>query len=109
MGLHVFGNPPRDARKLAEYVVTAMTYDSHYSKSIKRILANYLNLNYEELRKAPMKLNKKYNVPNRELLKKLHLVAVNVLEKLISANSSETKLVVKLVKEEVEGLNRANN
>ncbi len=101
LGLHVFGNPPRDPRRLSEYVVTAMSYDSHYSPSIKRVLAEYLGLDYDELRKEPMKINRRYGAPNREVLDKLHSVAVNVLEKLISLGSSEPDLVVKLVEEEV--------
>jgi cobaltochelatase CobN len=101
LGLHVLGNPPKESRKLAEYVVTTMSYDSRYSQSIKRIIANYLSLDYEELRKEPMKLNREYKVPNRELLSKLTSIAVNILEKMISVNSSEVNLVFELLKEEV--------
>lgn len=107
MGLHVFGSPPREPRKLAEYVVTAMRYDSHYSPSIRRVLAEYLGLDYEEFRKEPMKVNERYGVLNREVLQKLHPVAVSVLEKLISLNSSEPNLIAKLVEEEAKGIGQA--
>lgn len=101
VGLHTLGNPPKEQRKLAEYVVTAMSYDSYHSPSIKRVLAEHLGLDYEELRKEPMSFNEKFNATNREVLEKLHSIAVNVLEKLISLNSSEPELVSKLVEEEV--------
>ena len=42
MGLHVFGEPCRDLRRLSEYVVTAMSYDTHRYPSIKRVLAEVL-------------------------------------------------------------------
>ena len=42
MGLHVFGEPCRDLRRLSECVVTAMSYDTHRYPSIKRVLAEVL-------------------------------------------------------------------
>lgn len=102
MGLHIFGSPPKEPRKLAEYVAAAMSYDSYNSPSIKRAIATYLDLDYEELRKAPMRVNERYGVPNREVLQKIHLIAVNVLEKIILLNSTEPNIIAKLVEEEAK-------
>ncbi len=104
MGLHVFGEPCRDLRKLSEYVVTAMSYDTHRYPSIKRVLAEYLGLDYEELRGEPLKVNEKWGLTNRELLDKLHVVAVNVLERLLAQGSCSSASIAELVDEEVARL-----
>ncbi len=70
LGLHVFGNPP-EKQKLAEYVVSAMAYDSHYSPSIRRVIAESIGMDYDEIRK------------NGQELDNIHRVAVKVLEKLL--------------------------
>ena len=104
MGLHVFGEPCRDLRRLSEYVVTAMSYDTHRYPSIKRVLAEYLGLDYEELRGEPLKVNEKWGLTNRELLDKLHVVAVNVLERLLAQGSCSSASIAELVDEEVAKL-----
>ncbi len=94
LGLHILGNPPRGARELAEYVVTTMTYDTRSSPSIRRLLANYVGINYEELRKDPLGVT--CGVPNRELLRKLHDIAVNALERILKGEG-----IAEAVKDEV--------
>ena len=101
MGLHVLGNPPREPRKLAEYVVAAMSYDTHYSPSLVRVLAEYLGLDYDKLRERPLEVSEPLGIPNREVLGKLREIAVRVLERLISLNSTEPGLVLEVVEEEV--------
>ena len=81
LGLHVFGHPPRDPRRLAEYVATAMAYDSHASPSIRRVIADAVGLDYEWLRKHPLETTN--GSANRELIERLHRVAVGVLERML--------------------------
>jgi len=81
LGLHVFGHPPRDPRRLAEYIATVMAYDSHCCPSIRRALAEAFGLDYDEIRKNPMASTG--GVSNRELLERLHEVAVRSLERLL--------------------------
>jgi len=100
MGLHVLGEPPR-GRRLAEYVVTAMAYDSYYSPSIRRVLAEYLGLDYDELRKKPLEVNPRFGVPNKDLLAKLDQVAVYVLERLLEKRDASDEAVLDLVREGV--------
>lgn len=82
MGLHVFGYPPTDTFKLANYIATAMMYDSHSFPSIRRVLAEYLGLNYDWMKTNPNSVNK-FKLTNSETLNLLHKVAVNIIEKLL--------------------------
>ena len=96
LGLHIFGNPPQDPRRLAEYVVTAMAYDTRTTPSIKRVLAEYVGLNYDYLRKNPLRLTN--GVPNRELIKILHKVAINTLERVLRGDNAEVAVNEELIK-----------
>ncbi|WP_457550430.1 cobaltochelatase subunit CobN [Archaeoglobus sp.] len=87
LGLHVFGNPPRDAKRLAEYVVTAMAYDSYYSPSIRRVVAEAIGLNYDEIKRNPMSVTNGYT--NRELLNIIHKLSVCILERLLNGEDCD--------------------
>lgn len=94
LGLHVFGHPPKDPMRLAEYIVTATSYDSHALPSIKRVIAEALGLDYDTIRKNP--LESTHEFANRELLEIFHTIAVKSLERLLSGESFEA------IEEEVE-------
>jgi len=101
MGLHVLGEPPKNPRELAEYVTTICSFDSYRSPSIIRVLAKYLGLNYNDLRKNPMKINNRFGVRNSELLEILRKITVNVLEKLIKKGNVSDEDVIRILDEEV--------
>jgi cobaltochelatase CobN len=86
LGLHVFGNPP-NAEKLAEYVVTAMAYDSHTCPSIRRVIAEAIGLDYDRIRKNPLETTG--NFTNRELLEIFHNIAVKILSRLLEEERFE--------------------
>ncbi len=104
LGLHILGDPPADPHRLAEYVVTSMEYDSHYSPSIIRVLAESLGLDYDELKKNPLDYNHTFKATNREILSKLHKVAVNTLQKMLMSSDPSRVDVVKLLVEELENV-----
>jgi cobaltochelatase CobN len=82
MGLHVFGSSPIDPSKLANYAVTVMAYDSHDFSSIIRTIAEYLGLDYDEMRANPLRVNE-LGMTNSETLEVIRRVAVKVVEVLI--------------------------
>jgi len=86
MGLHVFGHPVEDPSSLAGYVATAMAYDGHDSPSIRRVLAEYLGLDYDSMRREPLKVNR-LGITNSEAVKMLHELAVNIIRDLIERSS----------------------
>lgn len=104
-GLHIFGYPPEDPAKLAEYVATIMSHDTYTSKSIRRSIAEYLGLNYDEIKERAQEINK-LGLTNHQTLQVLHKVAANVLKRLIelkvqySALTEET--LRSLLDEEIE-------
>lgn len=87
LGLHIFGHPPKDPEKLAEYIATAMTYDSYASPSVRRVIAEAIGLNYDEIRKNPMGITNGFM--NRELLEIFHKIAVNSLERMLKGEGFE--------------------
>ncbi len=93
MGLHIFANPRID--KLAEYVATVMAYDGEFP-SIRRILAEYIGLNYDEMKAKPDEVNK-LGLTNSETLKLLHRIAVNVIQELLNAEEVDDDLVSDLI------------
>jgi cobalamin biosynthesis Mg chelatase CobN len=103
--LHVFGYPPQDSAKLAEYVVTVMSYDTHAFPSIRRYIAEYLGLNYDQMKRKPRSVNA-LGLTNYETLQILHKVAVNVMKRLLELNVKSCMLTAgtlsSLLKEEVE-------
>ena len=98
IGLHVLGMPPKN-RKLAEYVVTAMAYDSHSCPSIRRVLAEYLGLDYDELKRNPLEYNAKLGLVNKDILSRLDDVAVYVIEKLLEQEEVSDAEILKVVEE----------
>ncbi|AEH23761.1 cobaltochelatase subunit CobN [Pyrococcus yayanosii] len=94
LGLHIFGHPPEEPERLAEYVATAMAYDSYYSPSIRRVVAEALGFNYDEIRKNPLGTTNGFT--NRELLEIFHRIAVKSLERLLKGESFE------VIEEEIE-------
>jgi cobaltochelatase CobN len=82
MGLHVFGSSPTDPSKLANYAVTVMAYDSHNFPSIIRAVAEYVGLDYDEMRANPLGVNE-LGLTNSEALEALRKVAVRVVEALL--------------------------
>ncbi len=103
-GLHVFGNL-RD-EKLADYIATTMAFDTPEFPSIRRVLAEALGLNYEELKQNPSDLNA-LGIMNSQTLTLLHKLAVNTLKRLLEINAEiEPELVEKILNEEVLKLAR---
>ena len=96
MGLHVFGCPPHDPSELAEYVATIMNYDTYSFPSIRRCIAEYVGLNYDEMKKRPHDVNS-FGLTNHETLHVLHNVAVNVLKRLLELNVERSMLTAKVV------------
>jgi len=96
LGLHVFGNPPEEPERLAEYVATAMAYDSYASPSIRRAIAESVGLDYDEIRRNPLDVTGKF--VNRELPGLLHRAAVEGLKRMLAGEGIEA------VVEEIEKL-----
>ncbi|NJE85553.1 cobaltochelatase subunit CobN [Thermococcus sp. CX2] len=94
LGLHIFGYPPEEPERLAEYVATAMAYDSYASPSIKRVIAEAVGLDYDEMKKNPLGTTNGFT--NRELLEIFHRIAVKSLERLLKGESFE------VIAEEIE-------
>ncbi|AHF79513.1 cobaltochelatase subunit CobN [Thermococcus paralvinellae] len=94
LGLHIFGHPPKDPNRLAEYIATAMAYDSYASPSIRRVIAEAVGLDYDEIRKNPLGTTNGFT--NRELLEIFHKIAIKSLERLLKGESFE------VIEEEIE-------
>ncbi len=95
MGLHVFGYPPEDPHKLAEYVATVMAYDSYSSPSIRRVILEAAGLDYDELRRDPTGTTG--GVANREILRAAHEAAVMALEEIIRRGFAVSRDALKRV------------
>ena len=107
MGLHIFGNPRLD--KLAEWVATVMANDTHEYPSIRRVIAEYLGLDYDEIRTKPNKINK-FGITNSEILRILHKIAVKTIDELLKCdNVDDTKIISILDKNISEFLGGAVN
>ena len=94
LGLHIFGYPPKEPERLAEYIATAMAYDSHASPSIRRVIAEAIGLDYDGIKRNPLETTNRYT--NRELLEIFHRIAVRSLERLLKGEDFE------VIGEEVE-------
>jgi len=101
MGLHILGSPPTEPKKLAEYVATICAFDSYKVPSLRRVIARYLGINYDELRKKPMEINKVFGIRNGEVLHILYEISVNVLEKLIRLEHVRDEDIISILNEEV--------
>ena len=86
MGLHVFAHPRIE--KLAEWIATVMAYDNNEFPSIRRVLAEYIGLDYDEMKAKPMEVNK-LGLTNSETLQILHNIAVNVIQDLLDAKDKD--------------------
>ena len=86
MGLHVFAHPRIE--KLAEWIATVMAYDNNEFPSIRRALAEYIGLDYDEIKAKPMEVNK-FGLTNSETLQILHNIAVNVIQDLLDAKDKD--------------------
>ncbi|MEM4292293.1 MAG: cobaltochelatase subunit CobN [Archaeoglobaceae archaeon] len=104
-GLHIFGSLREE--KLADYIATTMAFDTHECASIRRVLAEALGFNYEELKQNPSELNA-LGITNSQTLSLLHKVAVNTLRRLLEMKVEEVELelVEKILNEEVVKLAR---
>ncbi len=91
-GLHVFGKTPTDSDELAETVVVIMRYDTSSWPSIRRAVAEYLGLNYDELLRKPSEYCKVLGTTNRRVLELLDKIAVEVLKKLLEVGTSSSDL-----------------
>ncbi len=100
-GLHILGSPPRDLGRLAEYIATAMATDTHEFSSLKRVLAEYLNLNYDELKLKPHEFNR-LGLTNLEVMNLLHKLAVNTLKKLLELEVSPSTLNFQLLRKVID-------
>jgi len=99
MGLHILGNPSNDPHRLAEYVATICTYDSYKAPSIKRIIAEYIGVDYDDLRKKPLEINRLYGLANKDLLDKLHEIAVKTLEKLLENDEVDNEAIIEVLED----------
>ncbi|MEM2178115.1 MAG: cobaltochelatase subunit CobN [Candidatus Methanomethylicaceae archaeon] len=104
-GLHIFGSLREE--KLADYIATIMAFDTPEFPSIRRILAEALGFNYEELKQNPSEVNA-LGITNSQTLSFLHKLAVNMLRKLLKMNIEEVEpeLIEKILNEEVIKLAR---
>jgi len=82
MGLHIFGHPPDDPSKLANYAVTVMMYDSHNFPSIVRVMAEFMGLDYDRMRSNPSEVNE-LGLTNSETLELIRRAAVRALERIL--------------------------
>jgi cobalamin biosynthesis Mg chelatase CobN len=80
LGLHVFGSSDRE--RAVEYAATAMAKDSHYSVSLRRVIAEYLGLDYDKLREKPFEING-LGMTNLETVEFLQKTALGVLQRLV--------------------------
>jgi cobaltochelatase CobN len=80
LGLHIFGSSDRE--RAVEYAATAMAKDSHYSVSLRRVIAEYLGLDYDRLREKPFEINE-LGMTNLETVEFLQKTALGVLQKLV--------------------------
>ncbi len=101
LGLHILGSPPSDPRLLAEYTATICSIDTPNSISIKRAVATYLGIDYDDLIRRPMSINKVFNKRNSEVESLLHKIVVNVLERLIKLGVSREEDIIMILEEEV--------
>ncbi len=91
-GLHVFGRAPTNSDELAETVVVVMRYDTSNWPSIRRAVAEYLGLSYDELLKKPNEYCEVLGTTNRRVLELLDRIAVEVLKKLLEVGASSSNL-----------------
>ncbi len=102
-GLHVLGCPPRDPKVLAEYAVTVLSLDSGDTPSIRRVLAELLGLDYDELRRNPGAYNARYGMTNSRLLETLNTIATRSLARMLSlTRDPRDHEILKIVVEEAE-------
>jgi len=80
LGLHVFGSSDRE--RAVEYAATAMAKDSHYSVSLRRVIAEYLGLDYDRFREKPFEING-LGMTNLETVEFLQKTALGVLQRLV--------------------------
>ncbi len=103
MGLHVLGEPP-SGKKLAEYVVTALSYDSPEAPGLLRSLASELGIDYDDVLRNPTKINPVLGVPNREVKDLLFKACLRIVSKLLEKPWMDDYELSKLIREEVEQL-----
>jgi cobaltochelatase CobN len=94
MGLHVFAHPRLD--KLSEYVATVMANDTHEYPSIRRVIAEYLGLDYDEMKSKPNEINK-FGLTNSETINLLHKIAVKTIDDLLKADSDSDDLILEIL------------
>ncbi|WP_198001994.1 cobaltochelatase subunit CobN [Archaeoglobus veneficus] len=100
-GLHIFAHP--NVEKLAEHVATIMAYDSHEFPSIRRVLAEYIGLDYDEMRRNPSAVNS-LGMTNAETLELLHRKAIAIIDELLKLESKESHDIAAIVKKHVGSL-----
>ncbi len=98
MGLHVFAHPRSD--KIAEYVATIMAYDTHRYPSIRRVLAEYLGLNYDEMVAKPNEINR-LGLTNSETIKLLHELAVKTIDDLLKADGDVEEIIFEILNKNI--------
>ncbi len=98
MGLHIFAHPRLD--KLAEHVATIMANDTHEYPSIRRIIAEYLGLDYDEMKSKPNEINR-FGLTNSETLKLLHRIAVKTIDDLLKANSDSDDTILEILNKNI--------
>ncbi|RLE50947.1 MAG: hypothetical protein DRJ20_02825, partial [Candidatus Methanomethylicota archaeon] len=81
--------------------------DSHELPSIRRVLAEYLGLNYDELRLKPNEMNK-LGLTNSEALNLLHKLAVKIISRLlelkVTPDQLDSQLLIEILNDELKGL-----
>jgi len=94
LGLHVFGSSEEE--RAVEYAATVMAKDSHYSVSLRRALAEYFGLDYEELREKPFEVNR-FGMTNLETMDFLQKTALKVLERLVEEGIESEDLDIEVL------------
>jgi cobaltochelatase CobN len=100
LGLHVFGSSCSEELKLAEYAVTVMAYDSSRFPSILRAIAEYIGLNYDDMKANPSNVNA-LGLTNSETIEAIRKIAVRVVEKLLR-NPEQRNEILEILNEELK-------
>jgi len=96
MGLHIFAHP----RLMAEYIATIMANDTYDYPSIRRVIAEYIGLNYDEIRSKPNEINK-FGLTNSEILSILHKIAVETIKELIEKNIDSDEEIIDILNKNI--------
>jgi len=112
VGLHIFGNPPDNASRIAEYVATMMAFDTYRYPSMYRVLCEILGLNYEDVRRKPDEIND-LGITNKELLKILRNLSINIFKRFIEEEIDQFRVsedvLIGILRDEIDLILKEEN